>query len=45
MLILNIMNVKHSEYTPLSAFHLNSNTNYSQWPSLEKVGNYQQIFQ
>ena len=30
MLILNLKTTKHSEHTPLSAYHLNSDTDYSQ---------------
>ena len=34
MLMLNLKPLKHSENTPLSAYHLNFDTNYSQWPCL-----------
>ena len=46
MLILNLTTAKHCDHTPLSAYHLNSDRNYSQWPcllNLKKIGNFQPI--
>ena len=45
MLILNLKTTKHSEHTPLSAYHLNSDTDYSQCLCVSlKIGKYRQIF-
>ena len=44
MLVLNLKTVKHSQHITVSAYHLNSDTNYSQRPCLKKIGNYQQTF-
>ena len=42
---LELNTSKHSEHTSLSAYHLNSDTSYSQWPCLfKKIGNYQKTY-
>ena len=46
MLILNLKTAKHCDHTLLSAYHLNSDRNYSQWPfllNLKRIGNFQPI--
>ena len=42
MLVLNLKTVKHSQHITVSAYHPNSDTNYSQRPCLKKIENYQQ---
>ena len=45
MLTLNLKTAKHSEHSTLSAYHLNSDISYSQWPLYpKKIGNQQQAF-
>ena len=40
MLTLNLKTAKHSEHSTLSAYHLNSDISYSQWPLYpKKIGN------
>ena len=36
MLILNLKIAKHFQHISVAAYHLNSDTNYSQWPGLSQ---------